>query len=134
MDKTDKAILELLQTNADISTTEIADRVGLSTTPCWRRIQRLEADGVIRQRVALLDRDALNLGVSVFVSIKTNQHNLQWLERFAQRVSEFREVVEFYRMSGETDYLMKIVVSDIDDYDSVYKKLISVAPLYDVSS
>ena len=134
MDKTDKAILELLQTNADISTTEIADRVGLSTTPCWRRIQRLEADGVIRQRVALLDRDALNLGVSVFVSIKTNQHNLQWLERFAQRVSEFREVVEFYRMAGESDYLLRVVVPDIGAFDRFYKKLIQTTDIADVSS
>jgi Lrp/AsnC family transcriptional regulator len=134
MDRIDKRILEELQRDATLSTAEIAERVGLSTTPCWRRIQKLERTGVIRARVALLDRDQLNLGVDVFVAIRTNQHNVKWLERFAAAVAGFPEVVEFYRMSGELDYLMRVVVSDIAAYDNFYKKLIQQIDIYDVSS
>ena len=101
---------------------------------CWRRVKRLDENNVIRKRVALLSEAALNLGVTVFVSVKTSQHNDQWLADFALGVKALPEVVEFYRMSGEVDYLLKIVVQDIDDYDRVYKKLIAVAPLHDVSS
>ena len=134
MNSLDKKILSLLQKDATLSTAEIADRVGLSTSPCWRRIQNLEKRGVIRRRVALLDRASLNLGVDVFVSIKTRHHSAAWLHTFAQAVSSFEEVVEFYRMSGETDYLMRVVVPDISAYDRFYKRLIEKVDIDDVSS
>ena len=108
--------------------------MGLSTTPCWRRIQKLEKRGVIRRRVALLDREAINLGVNVFVAIRTSQHNDKWLKSFAKAVAEFPEVVEFYRTSGEVDYLMRVVVPDIAAYDDFYKRLIEKADISDVSS
>ena len=111
-----------------------AGNLGLSTNACWRRIKRLEESGVIRARVALLDERTLGLKLTVFVAVKTNEHNDAWLRKFARGIKELPEVVEFYRMSGDTDYLLKIVAQDIDDYDRVYKKLISVAPMHDVSS
>lgn len=134
MDKLDNKILSLLQQNANLSTADIAAAVGLSTTPCWRRIQKLEADGVISSRVALLNRDKLNLGIDVFVAVKTNQHNWEWLEKFSLAVSEFPEVVEFYRMAGESDYLLRVVVPDIPAFDAFYKKLVQTTDLSDVSS
>lgn len=134
MDAIDRKILACLQDTATLSVSEVADRVGLSTTPCWRRIQNLEKKGVIRKRVALLDRAQLNLGVDVFVAVRTSQHNIEWLEKFARAVSEFPEVVEFYRMSGEIDYLMRVVVPDIPAYDAFYKRLIQHTSITDVSS
>ncbi|NKB59244.1 MAG: winged helix-turn-helix transcriptional regulator [Alphaproteobacteria bacterium] len=134
MDEIDKKILTCLQEDATLPVGEIADRVGLSATPCWRRIRNLEEAGVIQSRVALLNPEKLNLGVTVFVGVKTSQHNYEWLERFAKAVAEIDEVVEFYRMSGETDYLLRIVVPDIAGYDTVYKRLIQAADLTDVSS
>ncbi len=134
IDETDREILSCLQEDATKPVAEIAARVGLSTTPCWRRIQKLQESGVIRKRVALLDPEKLNLPVTGFVAIKTNQHNLEWLERFAKAVADIPEVVEFYRMSGDVDYLLRIVVPDIATYDEVYKRLISAVDLYDVSS
>ena len=134
MDAIDRKILGILQEDASKPISEIAEAVGLSTTPCWRRIQNLEADGVIQKRVALLDPDKLNVGTTVFVSIKTSQHNPDWLEKFAKAVADFPEVVEFFRMSGETDYLLRIVVPDIAAYDDVYKRLISIVDLSDATS
>lgn len=134
MDRIDRSILEHLQDDATRSTAEIAQRVGLSTTPCWRRIQNLERRGIIERRVALLDRDALNVGVDVFVAIRTRQHNARWLDEFARVVTRFPEVVEFYRMSGEIDYLMRVVVPDIAAYDDFYKRLIARIDIADVSS
>lgn len=134
MDKTDKKILDLLQSNAGLSTAEIAEAVGLSTTPCWRRIQKLEKEGIILKRVALLNREKLNLGIDVFVAVKTSQHNLEWLDEFSRTVGEFREVVEFYRMAGEYDYLLRVVVPDIPAFDSFYKRLVQTKDLADVSS
>ncbi|TVT49458.1 MAG: Lrp/AsnC family transcriptional regulator [Sedimenticola thiotaurini] len=134
MDRTDKKILNLLQQNCSLSTAEIAERIGLSTTPCWRRIQNLEKNGVIQKRVALLDRKTINLGVDVFVAIKTRHHNAEWLDKFAEAVSSFSEVVEFYRMSGDIDYLMRVVVPDINAYDRFYKRLIEKVDIQDVSS
>jgi Lrp/AsnC family transcriptional regulator len=134
MDRIDRKILEHIQADATLSVADIAEKVGLSSTPCWRRIQKLERSGVIRKRVALLDRASLNLGVDVFVAIKTNQHNAAWLDSFASVVTEFPEVVEFYRMSGDIDYLMRVVVPDIPAYDAFYKRLIQQADIYDVSS
>lgn len=134
MDRIDRKILALIQKDATLSTAEIARRVGLSTTPCWRRIQNMQKAGVIRARVALLDRDKLNLGVDVFVAIRTNQHNMKWFQRFAEVVDNLPEVVEFYRMSGEVDYLMRVVVSDITAFDNFYKRLIERIDVTDVSS
>ncbi len=134
MDRIDKKILDCLQVDATLPVGEVANRVGLSATPCWRRIRNLEDAGVIQRRVALLDPEKLNLGVTVFVALKTSQHNYEWLEGFAEAVSKIDEVVEFYRMSGDTDYLLRIVVPDIASYDAVYKRVIQAADLSDVSS
>ena len=134
MNTLDKKILNRLQHDATLSIAEIAERVGLSTSPCWRRIQNLENRGIIRRRVALVDRQALNLGIDVFVSIRTRHHSADWLQEFASAVSSFDEVVEFYRMSGETDYLMRVVVPDIPAYDRFYKRLIEKVDIDDVSS
>ncbi|MFO0990293.1 MAG: Lrp/AsnC family transcriptional regulator [Alphaproteobacteria bacterium] len=134
MDTTDKRILEMLQRDAALALTDIAARVHLSPTACWKRIHKLEAAGVIRGRVALLDAARLNVGVTVFVAIKTNQHNAAWLDKFAKVVGAIPEVVEFYRMSGDIDYLLRIVVPDIAGYDAVYKRLIRGTDLFDVSS
>ena len=134
MDKIDLEILNYVQHNANLSAGQIAEKVNLSTTPCWRRIRKLEQGGVILSKVGLLNRDKLNLGIDVFVAIRTNQHNAMWLESFAKAVVEFPEVVEFYRMSGQIDYLMRVVVPDITEYDKFYKRLITVADINDVSS
>jgi len=134
LDRVDRKILALLQEDAAMPLQEIAARVSLSTTPCWRRIQQLKERGVIRRTVAILDPAKVDLPVSVFVAIKTSQHNAAWLERFARGVKELPEVVEFYRMSGDVDYLLRVVVPDIAGYDVFYKKLIKVAELTDVSS
>jgi Lrp/AsnC family transcriptional regulator len=134
LDETDRRILACLQEDADMPVAEIARRVGLSSTPCWRRIQKLEEAKIIRARVALLDARKLNVGVTVFVSVKTNHHSLQWLEKFAEAVAEMPEVIEFYRMSGEIDYLLRVVVPDIEAYDAFYKRLIARIELSDVSS
>ena len=134
MNELDKKILSVLQESSDLSVAEIGERVGLSTTPCWRRIQSMTEKGLIRKKVALLDSEQLNVGVTVFVGVKTTSHNADWLSRFAAAVSDIPEVVEFYRMSGDVDYLLKIVVPDIGGYDAVYKRLISRVDLSDVSS
>jgi Lrp/AsnC family transcriptional regulator len=134
MDATDRKILGLLQQDASLSVAEIGSRVGLSSTPCWKRIQRLEADGVIQKRVALVDQDKLGLGVTVFVSIETGDHSQDWLARFADSVSAMPEVMEFYRMAGDVDYMLRVVVTDIQGYDTFYKKLIASVPLKNVTS
>ncbi|MBI3452788.1 MAG: Lrp/AsnC family transcriptional regulator [Rhodospirillales bacterium] len=134
LDPIDQKILTLLQEDATLPVGEIATRVGLSPSPCWRRIQKLEQDGIIRARVALLDADKINVGVTVFVAVRTSQHDLAWLERFAEAVRDIPEVVEFYRMSGDVDYLLRVVVPDIAAYDAVYKRLIGRVALSDVSS
>ncbi len=134
MDEIDKKILSCLQVDATMPVAEVAEQVGLSTTPCWRRIQKLEEAGTIRARVALLDGPQLNVGVTVFVAVRTNEHSLQWYERFAKAVADIPEVVEFYRMSGEIDYMLRVVVPDIAAYDKVYKSLIDRVSLTDVSS
>ena len=134
MDKTDRQILTILQRDAETPIGEIARQVKLSTTPCWRRIQKLKEAGVIRRVVALCDPARLGLGTVVFASVRTNQHSPEWLRRFAAAVRDIPEVIEFYRMSGDTDYLLKIAVADIAGYDAVYKKLIAAVDLYDVSS
>ena len=134
MDKIDTKILAALQEDANIPISELAERVGLSKTPCWKRVQKLEADGVIRSRVALLDPEKLNVGVTVFATVRTREHTLEWIEAFGDAVKQIPEVVEFYRMSGDIDYMLRIVVPDIAGYDAVYKRLISQISLYDVCS
>ncbi len=134
LDAIDRRILRELQADATLPIAELADRAGLSQTPCWKRVKRLTDAGVIERRVAILDREQLNLGLVVFVSIRTSRHDEEWLNAFANGASTLPEVVEFYRMSGETDYLLKVVVEDIAAYDRFYKRLISAAPLQDVSS
>lgn len=134
MDEIDRNILRILQEDAALSNAELAERVGLSTTPCWRRVQRLEESGVIQRRVALVDPEKINLAVTVFVAIRTNQHSKQWFQGFADAVSEMPEVVEFYRLSGDIDYLLRVVVPDIDAFDRLYKRLIERVDLFDVSS
>ncbi len=134
LDEMDVKILRILQEDCTRPVAEIGKEVGLSTTPCWRRIQKLEEAGVIMRRVAVLDAERVNAGVTVIVSIKTDQHSLGWLERFHAAVADFPEVVEFYRMSGEIDYLLRVVVPDIGSYDVFYKKLISRIEIAKVSS
>jgi Lrp/AsnC family transcriptional regulator len=134
VDAIDKKILAVLQENAALSVAEIGSRVGLSSTPCWKRIQRLEADGVILRRVALVDQDHVGLGISVFVSIETGDHSQDWLDRFAKTVTAMPEVMEFYRMAGDVDYMLCVVVPDIAGYDAFYKRLIAAVSLKNVTS
>ncbi len=134
MDTIDRKILALLQQDASRSVAEIGSLVGLSSTPCWKRIQRLEAEGVIQRRVALVDQDKIGLGVTVFVSIETGDHSQEWLQRFAEVVGAMPEVMEFYRMAGDVDYMLRVVVPDIQGYDTFYKKLIAAVPLTNVTS
>jgi len=134
MDAIDRKILDCLQEDATMPLAEIAERVGLSATPCWRRIQKMEESGIILGRVALLDATKLNVGVTVFLSVKTSQHSREWLEEFANAVVEMPEVAEFYRMSGEVDYLLRVVVPNIAAYDAFYKRLIEKVPLSEISS
>ncbi len=134
LDITDKAILNLLQQNATLSVQDIADKVNLTVSPCWRRIQNLENQGYIQQRVALLNREKLGLGIDVFVFIKTNQHDDDWLNTFSNALQEMPEVCEAYRMSGDVDYLLRVVVEKIEDYDRFYKRLVAKVTLSDVSS
>ena len=134
LDAIDRKILAVLQQDASLSVAEIGDRVGLSSTPCWKRIQRLEADGVIIKRVALVDQDKIGLGLSVFVSIESGDHSDAWLKTFADAVSAMPEVIEFYRMAGDVDYMLRVVVADMRAYDQFYKKLIGTVPLKNVTS
>ena len=134
MDAIDRKILAVLQDDASLSVAEIGTRVGLSSTPCWKRIQRLEADGVIQKRVAVIDQDKLGLGVTVFVSVETEDHSEEWLQKFAQLVGAMPEVLEFYRMAGDVDYMLRVVVPDIAGYDGFYKRLIAAVPLKNVTS
>ena len=134
MDATDRKILNVLQQDASLSVAEIGHRVGLSSTPCWKRIQSLEADGVIEKRVAVVNQEKVGLGVTVFVSIETDDHSEAWLQKFAELVGAMPEVMEFYRMAGDVDYMLRVVVPDIAGYDRFYKQLIAAIPLKNVTS
>lgn len=134
LDEMDVKILKVLQQDSTRAVADIGKEVGLSTTPCWRRIQKLEEAGVIQRRVAILEPAKVNAGVTVFVQIKTDQHSIEWLEKFHTAVVDFDEVVEFYRMSGEIDYLLRVVVPDIAAYDAFYKKLIGRIAIAKISS
>ncbi len=134
LDRLDKKLLDALQDDASQSLNELSEAVGLSANACWKRIKRLEEAGVIERRVALLDRHRLGLGVTALVAVRTAQHDEGWLEEFAEGVRRIPEVVEFYRMSGQVDYMLKIICADIGDYDRIYRKLIKAAQLSDVSA
>ncbi len=134
IDSTDRKILGVLQTDATQSLEKIADTLSLSVNNIWRRVKRLEKDGVIQRRVALVDPAAVGLNVTVFVAVKTGDHSADWLDRFAGAASKIPEVVELYRMAGDVDYLIKLLVRDVGDYDRVYRKLIDAAPMRDVSA
>lgn len=134
LDAIDRQILAMLQRNAETPLADLAQAVNLSSTPCWRRIQRLREHGFITRHVALVDPRKINLGVTVFVAVRTNQHSQAWFEGFRDTVRDIPEIVEFYRMSGDVDYLLRVVVPDIAAYDAVYKRLIRSVDLSDVSS
>ena len=134
MDKIDRQILSILQSDATVPVAEIAERVHLSQTPCWKRIQKLKDAGIIRKQVALCDPQKLGYGTTVFVAIRTNQHNDAWLRKFAAAMQAIPEIVEAYRMSGEVDYLLRVVVADMHSYDLFYKKLIGAIALKNVTS
>jgi Lrp/AsnC family transcriptional regulator len=134
IDPIDRAILRLIATDSSLSLNDIADKVGLTATPCWKRIKRMEEAGIILSRVALLDADKLGLPVSVFVSIETSDHSADWLATFAKTIAATPEIVGAWRMSGDVDYLLHVIVPDIAAYDAFYKKLINAVPLRNVSS
>ncbi|MDA8021394.1 MAG: Lrp/AsnC family transcriptional regulator [Gammaproteobacteria bacterium] len=134
MDSVDRKILYHLQNDADLTIKEIAQKVHLSPTPCWKRIQRLEDAGVIRARVALLDPAKVGAGVTVFIAVRTDQHNIEWSEKFAREMKSIPEVMEIYRMSGTVDYLLRVVVPDIAAFDRIYKTIIGRVSLTDVTS
>ncbi|WP_284946151.1 Lrp/AsnC family transcriptional regulator [Acidisoma cladoniae] len=134
MDDIDRAILRLIARDASLSLAEIAAQVRLTPTPCWKRIRRLEKDGVIKSRVAVLDQKALGLPVSVFVSVETTDHSAEWLTRFAELVERTPQIVDAWRMGGDVDYLLHVVVPDISAYDAFYRQLIAALPLRNVTS
>lgn len=134
LDRFDYAILSALQTDGTLSIAALSEKVGLSTTPCWKRLKRLEQEGYLETRVAIINRQKVGLPVTVFVSITTTEHDEKWLRKFAAAVIALPEVLEFHRMSGNVDYLLKVVTTDIGGYDRFYKKLIKTAHLTGVSS
>ena len=134
IDAIDRKILRVLQEDASLSVAEIGERVGLSSTPCWKRVQRMEKEGIITGKVALVDQNKIGLGLSVFVSVESDDHSDAWLKKFAAAVSAMPEVIEFYRMAGDVDYVLRVVVADMRSYDIFYKKLISAVALKNVTS
>ena len=134
MDNTDRKILAILQEDASLPVAEVAARVNLSQTPCWRRIQKLEEAGVIQGRVAILDPNSIGLGLTVFVEIETGDHSREWLERFAEAIQSMPEVMEVYRMAGDVDYLIRLAVANMTAYDDFYRRLIALVPMKNVTS
>ena len=134
IDAIDRTILSILQQDSETPVAQIAEQVGLTSTPCWRRIQKLEANGIISRRVALLQAQTLGLTMTVFVQVKAGNHDGKWLSTFSQHASSFDEVVECYRMSGEYDYLLKVLVTDMACFDHFYKRLVSGIAFSDVTS
>lgn len=134
MDSTDRKILELLQDDASMPIGDIARLVNLSQTPCWRRIQKLTESGIIRKRVALVDPDKIGLGLTIFVEVESGDHSRAWLESFAGAVVEMPEVMEIYRMAGEVDYLLRITVANMAEFDDFYRRLIARVKLKNVTS
>ena len=134
MDKIDRAILRLVQEDATLPIAAIADRVGLSQSPCWKRLKRLEETGVIERRVAILNPEKIGLGLTVFVSVQAPDHSEAWLTRFASTVTQMPEVMDLYRMAGDVDYMLRVAVADMAAYDAFYKRLISSIGLKNVTS
>src|SRR6202048_1117439 len=134
IDAIDRKILRVLQEDASLSAADSGDRVGLSSTPCWKRIQRMEGEGIITGKVALVDQNKIGLGLSVFVSVESYDHSEAWLKNFAAAVSRMPEVMEFYRMAGDVDYMLRVVVADMQSYDIFYKKLIGAIALENVTA
>ena len=134
MHPAEKALLDHLQRDATLSVSALAERVGMSKTACWRRIKSLEDRGIIRDRVTLLEAEKIGLGVTIFVLVRTNQHHDDWLEQFTAAIDAIPEILEFYRLSGDADYLLRVVAQDIKAYDEIYKRLIKAVDLLDVSS
>lgn len=133
IDRIDKIIINVLQEDATISVEAIAEKVFISKTACWRRIQKLEKDGVIRKRVVIMDAAKLNVPLTVFINIRTNQHKDSWVTNFKESIEHIPEVTEIYRISGNYDYLLKAYVTDMPGYDILYKKLIK-ANLLDITA
>jgi len=134
MDDTDLRILRVLQEDSSLSVTDVAKKVGLSASPCWKRINKLQGEGIIRQQTSVLDAERLGFGLTVFVEVRTGEHSGDWLRRFAEFVKEMPEVLEFHRMAGEVDYLLKVVVPDMKRFDDFYKRLVETMPLAEVTS
>ena len=134
IDAIDRKILRVLQEDASLSVADIGERVGLSSAPCWKRIQRMEQDGIITGKVALVDQNKIGLGITVFVSVESNDHSDEWLKKFASAVRKMPEVMEFYRMAGDVDYMLRVVVSDMQAYDVFYRQLIAAVALKNVTS
>jgi Lrp/AsnC family transcriptional regulator len=134
MDDKDRRILRELQRDASVSIEDLAEKIHLSRNACWRRVKRLEEQGILRARVALLDPAKINLGLTAFIAIRTSQHDAKWLERFSAAVRDIPEIIGVYRTTGETDYMLHAVVPDIAGYDRLYKRLIGKIPLTDVAS
>ena len=134
LDRLDRAILRLLADDASLSLAEVAEKVGLTPTPCWKRIRRMEQDGIILRRVAVLDPAKIGVPVTVFVAVETADHSSHWLENFAAVVAGMPQIVDAWRMSGDVDYLLHVVVADIASYDDFYRRLIAAVPLRNVTS
>jgi len=134
LDRVDRKILAILQQNASLAVAEVASRVGLSQTPCWRRIQRLRADGVIEATVALVKPEAVGFGLTVFMEIEAHDHSPEWLDQFTRAVVARGEVLEVHRMAGDIDYLLRVAVPDMAAFDAFYRELITAVPLKNVSS
>ncbi len=134
IDETDRRILKYLQKDATLSLESMAEKVSVSLNTCWRRIQALEKAGIIRGRVVLLDQEKVGLPLTVFVSVRTDDHSQDWSERFTKAVKGIPQIVEFYRLAGDVDYLLKMTVASVSDYDQVYQRLISKVKLSDVSA
>lgn len=134
LDQIDLLLLEELQRDAGQSQRTLSERVGLSQNACWRRLKALEASGILGKRTVLLDRTKLGMGLVVFVMVKTRHHSASWLQQFRRHVSTIPEVIDFFRIGGEYDYLLKIVTQDMHGYDNVYKRLIDAVELETVTS
>jgi len=134
MDKMDRQILRLLQVDSSLSVSEVARKVGLSASPCWKRINRLQSDGIIKRKIAILDADILGFSLTAYVSIKTGEHSSEWLEEFSKTVTKMPEVMEFHRMAGDVDYMLKVIVPDIQAFDDFYKRLIGTSSINEVTS
>ena len=134
MDEIDLKILKLLQQDCNLPTSEIAEKVGLSTSPCWKRISKLRETGIIKQQLSILDAAKLGFGLTAYVSIKTGEHSGAWLNEFSKTVTDMPEVMEFHRMAGDVDYMLKVIVADIDSFDKFYKRLIGSSAINEVTS